>query len=503
MLLPTLPQTVWGPALYAQTARKSTQAKRKTAKTTKAKTPDKKTQLRNEKAATEKARKLSQQKAAQLTRNIRSNLDSVLILDHQIGRQKVSIDSLNGEIGTLGKQIQTLEDELVTLQKQLELKKKRFAKACIMMQKQKSIQQKLMFIFSADNFAQIIRRTRYIQEYTGYQKAQGELIKEKQAEIRLKQRTLLSAKAKMQNNLVSLNRKMTSLNTMKSSCESKVSYLNKNLATVQQQIKEYQSREEELGRQIDRIIQQEIEAARRAEAERKRKAEEARRRAEAEAREKARRLAEAKAAQERARKAKADAEARRRAARTEAEKAAAKAAAEKAEADAKAAEAEVNNAAREEKQHREKVTAWKSDTGNDSKLSSNFASNKGRLPMPITGSYSVVGHYGNYNVSGLKNVTLNNRGIDIRGQQGCSARAIFDGEVSSIFQYVGAYTVMVRHGRYISVYSGLRSVNVRKGQSVRTRDNLGAVAANADGNYVLQFQLHNEGTRLNPEQWVR
>ena len=63
--------------------------------------------------------------------------------------------------------------------------------------------------------------------------------------------------------------------------------------------------------------------------------------------------------------------------------------------------------------------------------------------------------------------------------------------------------MMVRHGSYISVYSGLSSVSVRKGQSVRTRDTLGAVAQDVDGRYVLQFQLRNGSAHLNPEHWVR
>ena len=156
------------------------------------------------------------------------------------------------------------------------------------------------------------------------------------------------------------------------------------------------------------------------------------------------------------------------------------------------------------KVEREKYEAWKSnDAGADAKLSNNFAGNKGRLPMPITGSYSVVGHYGNYSVAGLRNVTLDNKGIDIRGQQGCAARAVFNGTVSSVFQYGGSYIVMLRHGSYISVYSGLSSVSVRKGQTVKTKDTLGAIGQDSDGRYILHFQLRQESARLNPEQWVR
>lgn len=478
------------------TSKKTTTAKKTTSKNTQKKV-DKKTLLKNEQALTQKKRIQSQAQLAQLNKSIKSNLDSVLILDNQIGKHQNSIDSLNHDIVNLGATIDTLSGQLTKLGKDLEVRKKNYSKALVYMRRTRSLQSKLMFILSANNFSQMMRRIRYMQEYSTLQRAQGELLKEKQNEVRQKQNELLSAKAQKESSLQQVEQKKKSLLGLKINCESKVDFLNKNIATVQQQIKEYQKKEASLNAEIDRIVQAEIEAARRAEAERKRKAE-------AEKREKARKLAEAKAAAERARRAEAEAIAARKAAKTEEEKATAKVAEAKAKEATKAAEAEVKVAAKEEKAERTKVEAWKSnDSGADAKLSSNFASNKGRLPMPITGSYSVVGHYGNYSVAGLKNVTLDNKGIDIRGQQGCQARAVFDGQVSSVFQYGGMYIVMLRHGSYISVYSGLSNVSVSKGQRVKTRDTLGAIGANADGNYVLQFQLRNESSRLNPEAWVR
>ena len=465
---------------------------------------DKKTQLRNEKAATQKARQQSQAQLAQLNKNVKASLDSVLVLNHQIGRQQMSIDSLNQDIVSLGGIIDTLNTQLSLLQRDLETKKKRYAKAMVFMRKHKSVQNKLMFIFSANNFTQMVRRMRYMQEYSKFQKAQGELLKEKQQAVRAKQNELLAAKTQKEHHLLTVEQKKKSLQGLKDQCQTQVNFLNKNIATVQKQIQDYQKKEQSLNAEIDRIVQAEIEAQRRAEAERKRRAEEARRKAEAQAREKARKLAAAKAAAEKARKAAEAAEAARRKAKTQAEKNSAKAKADKAKAELETAEANVKTATKEAKEERSKPDAWKSDDASaDAKLSSNFANNKGRLPMPITGSYSIVGHYGNYSVAGLRNVTLDNKGIDIRGQKGCAARAIFDGTVSSVFQYGGTYIVMLRHGTYISVYSGLSSVSVRKGQHVSTRTLLGTVGQDADGRYVLHFQLRNQSTRLNPEQWVR
>lgn len=504
--------------LSAQTQRKSTASYRKTQttrqkastrksakKSAATKKVDKKTLLRNERTATEKARKQSQARLAQLNKDVKASLDSVLVLDHQIGQQQKSIDSLNHDITSLEHTIDTLNLQIDKLQKELTVKKRRYAKAMVYMRKNKSLQNRLMFVFSADNFMQMVRRMRYMREYSRFQKAQGELLKEKQLEVKNKQNDLLAAKAQKEQNKLNVEREKLSLQTMKSNCQTQVSFLNKNISTVRDQIQQYQKKEQALNAEIDRIIQAEIEAQRKAEAERKRREAEARAKAEAEARAKAKRLAEAKAAAERARKAAEAAELAHKNAKTSEERDKAKANADKAKNELRTAEANVKTATREEKEERRKADTWRENSSADSRLSNNFASNKGRLPVPITGSYNIIGHYGRYTVAGLSSVTLNNRGVDIRGQQGCCARAVFEGTVSSIFQYGGSYTVMLRHGSYISVYSGLSSVSVSKGQSVGTRATLGAIGANSDGRYVLHFQLRNSSGNqsLNPEQWIR
>ncbi len=502
--------------LSAQTQRKSNVSSKKTQTTTKRKTTtksnatkkttvDKKTRLRNERAATEMARKQSQARLAKLNSDVKTSLDSVLVLDHEIGRQKKSIDSLNNDINALEHTIDTLSTQIGKLQKELTVKKHRYAKAMVYMRKNRSLQNRLMFIFSADNFMQMIRRMRYMREYSRFQKAQGEMLKEKQLEVKAKQNELLAAKAQKEQNRLTVERHKQSLQMMKDNCQSQVAFLNKNISAVRIQIKEYQKKERSLNAEIDRIIQAEIEAQRRAEAERKRREAEARAKAEAEARAKAKRLAEAKAAAEKARKAAEAAELARKNAKTAEERSKAKAEAEKAKHNLRNAEADVKTATKEEKAERRKAETWRANDSANTRLSSNFASNKGRLPVPITGSYNIVGHYGRYTVAGLSNVTLNNRGVDIRGQQGCCARSVFEGTVSSVFQYGGSYTVMLRHGSYISVYSGLSSVNVSKGQSVGIRANLGSIGANSDGRYVLHFQLRNSNGNqsLNPEQWIK
>ena len=137
----------------------------------------------------------------------------------------------------------------------------------------------------------------------------------------------------------------------------------------------------------------------------------------------------------------------------------------------------------------------------DRQLSGNFEKNRGLLPMPITGPHLIVSHYGQYAVEGLKNVKLDNKGIDIQGKPGAMARAIFDGEVSAVFQYNGLVGVLVRHGNYISVYCNLSSASVSKGDKVKTKDIIGKIYSDA-GRPVLHFQLRKETAKLNPEIWL-
>ena len=141
-------------------------------------------------------------------------------------------------------------------------------------------------------------------------------------------------------------------------------------------------------------------------------------------------------------------------------------------------------------------------TPQDQELSESFEKNKGRLPVPITGDYMIGSRFGTYNVPGLKNVTLDNKGINYIGRQGAMARCIFNGKVTAVFQFGDTKNVLIRHGSYISVYCNLSSVRVTNGQNINTRDIIGLIKPDGSGHCVLQFQLRKETQKLNPEYWI-
>lgn len=140
----------------------------------------------------------------------------------------------------------------------------------------------------------------------------------------------------------------------------------------------------------------------------------------------------------------------------------------------------------------------------DRDLSGSFTANRGKLPMPISGPYIVTSHYGQYDVEGLRNVKLDNKGIDIQGKPGAQARAIFNGKVAAVFQLNGLFNVLIRHGNYISVYCNLASASVKSGDTVTTKQAIGQVFSDGtdNGRTVLHFQLRREKEKLNPEPWL-
>ena len=513
----------------AQQAKKSSNQRRTTAvkKTTTKKSPAKKTatkktattsqpvtvsSLKNEQQKVRKQIEEQQRKLKANERDVKKRLQNLLIINNEIADKRKSIDTIRHDITRLDGDITTLEAHIKYLDSELEERKQRFIKSMRYMHRNRNMQSKLMFIFSAKNLSQMYRRLRFVREYAAYQQTQAEAVKSMKTQVAEAFDELTDTKRQKSNLLVRDEQERRSLEGKQVEQQKMVTSLQKQQKTIQSIIDQQKKRDAELNAQIDRLIAQEIARAKAraeaearkkaAEAEAKRKAEElARKKAAAEAarKENERRIAEAKAKEE-----KAKAEARAAAARKNAEE---KAAAERAAAEAERARlAAERKAAADAKVHEKEVAEAKKSSeaiytvsSEDRQLSGNFESNRGRLPMPITGSYRIVNHFGTNHVTDVKgHVTLDKKGIDIKGQPGAAVRCIFDGEVSAVFSYAGTTVVIVRHGSYLSVYCDLASVNVSRGQKVSTRQTLGRVGAEG----LMQFQLRKGSAKLNPEGWL-
>ena len=374
-------------------------------------------------------------------KDVKSQLDNLALINGQIEDRKKYIRIIERDVKSLNNDIATLQRQLKSLQRELKEKKDRYEASVQYMYRNKSIQEKLMFIFSAENLSQTYRRLRYVREYADFQRLQAVEIERKQKQVEAKKAELELTRAAKEKLLKESEDEKKKLEKQEKEKQTILNGLKRKQRNIQSEINKKRRTADKLNARIDRLIEEEIE--------------------------KARKRAEEEARKEAAKKGKKPAE----------KTTASKAPVEKGTVDKFRMNSE------------------------DRQLSGAFESNKGRLPMPITGAYVIVGRYGQYAVA--KNVRLDNKGIDIRGKEGAKARAVFDGEVSAIFKYNGLNNVLIRHGNYISVYCNLSSVSVAKGSKVKTRDEIGAVHKDASGNVVLHFQLRKETQKLNPEVWLK
>lgn len=137
-------------------------------------------------------------------------------------------------------------------------------------------------------------------------------------------------------------------------------------------------------------------------------------------------------------------------------------------------------------------------------ISENFVENKGRLPWPVERGV-ITSHFGKHAHPILKYVTEENIGIEITSQPNTVARSIFKGEVSAVSTIQGAnMTVIIKHGKYLSVYNNLVRVRVKKGDNVDTKQIVGDIYQNPDenNNCTLKFMIFEERNALDPEAWI-
>lgn len=368
-------------------------------------------------------------------------------LQDQLKSRLQYINRLEREIDTLNAWVNRLQAELDDLNSQLNVRKQKYIQSLRAARQSTSVRNPVLFIFSAESFPQIYRRMRYAREFASLQKNLGVQVMDKQQQVQRKQNELLGTKQQLSAVMQEVIVQRRQLASQHSVVRANVAQLRKQQKEIEQQVAQQQKQLNELNKKIDELVAYEIEQARK--------------RAEAEARRK--------------REAELAAQQKNKGAKGKSEK------------------------GKSEKAKSEKAPSkWL--TAEDRQLNGNLEQNKGRLPVPITGPYRIARRFGINQIA--TGIILDNKGVNYMGQEGARARAIFDGEVSAVFQLGNLKNVLVRHGSYISVYCNLSSTIVVRGQKVKARDILGTVAEDEQGNRVLHFQLRKETAKLNPESWI-
>jgi len=363
----------------------------------------------------------------------------VALLEKKIRQREQLIRACNDQITLLDEEIDKGQNSIEALNTDLGKLQKEYGKMIVFANKNRNHYDRLAFIFASDDFNQAFRRLRYIRQFTDARKVKMNQIAATEKQISSALKASQQARQEQDSLLKEEKRQQQTLQKEKGELDAQVAKLKKREGSLQQDIDNKQKQAQKLQKAIDDIIAEEIRKANE-EDERKR--------------------------------------------REEAKKTASKGKKTTPEAPAK----------------KDKGIAL---TPAEKTLSTNFVNNKGKLPWPVERG-KIASTYGKHTSSVSSKVTVTNNGIDIATTEGAKARVVFDGEVTSVTKLTGANTVViVRHGEYFTVYSNLENVTVKRGEKVKTKQNIGTVHTNKTENKTeLHFELLKEQNRQNPENWL-
>lgn len=365
------------------------------------------------------------------------------LIDRKIKLQNKYINNISRELRLIDDDIYMSNVEIYRLSKLLDTLKAQYSRSVVYAYKNRSNYDFLNFIFSANSFNDAMKRVAYLKSYRAYREQQVNTIKETQALIAKRKEDQLGKKKQKDEALKNQTVQAKELEGQKKEKDVILSQLKSQQKDLEKQLAAKKKRDRDLQNSITNLINREI-------AIRKKKAED----------------------------------------------------------DLKNTKpvtpdpGNTNNTTINKKPNvvRESVV-FNSEA--DLKLNAGFENNRMKLPWPVDQG-TVCIHYGPYQIGETK-LRGDNPGITIcTPQPGNNVKSVFEGEVVSVFNIGDSKSVMIRHGKYFTVYSNLSSVSVSKGASVSTGQSIGKVAVDDEGGEggKLEFLLMVENKKLNPEQWL-
>lgn len=399
------------------------------------------TSVRKEQQLNKKAIAKTNRQIAENKRRTTASLRTLDALNAEMQANRTTIASLSHQLDSISRQQRLLSDTVATYNRQLEAMRTAYANS---VRATRAAQQnsltRLAFVLSSESFAKAYQRTRYLNEYTRWQKRKTHEITNSRRILEQKTQQLDSIKKQQATKMRQLSGQQAQLQTRQVKTDKLVKQLKRENRALQQVLREKQQQAQKLDAELDRLIAQEIERQRAAQAKKKNNNKPG-----------------------------------------------------VATSDKNKKTENVNN----------KTTTY-ATAESTRQLSGSFESNKGKLLFPVSGQYKIVRTFGRQKHPQLPHVTIDNSGVDIEVPGGGQARAVFAGKVSAIFKQPGFGTiVMVRHGQYLTIYANLANISVKNGSELKQGQNIGRIARGDDGRSVMHFELRKEKQKLNPLDWVK
>lgn len=377
--------------------------------------------------------------------NKKSQINTIVVINTKIKVREELIGTINSELSLINSRIKKNVAEVNALKASLEKLKSEYAKMIYFAQRNQDSYTKIMFLFSAGDFNQAYLRIKYFQQYATFRKKQANEI--------------VATQIVLTNKLKELEAQRHDKNLLLGNEKEEKTLLDGEKQQQEIVLSELQSQEKELKDELENkrrdAANLQIAIKRLIEAEIKRKLEES-----------------AKIAAQKAVKAEKLAKNNKTKTKTKTEPKA---------ADVKVVAPELTEEAEA--------------------LGADFSSSRGKLPWPVVKGV-ICQPYGEYEHPAIRGFMMNNNGVEICANKGTQARAVFEGEVTSIaISPTGGKLIIIRHGEYLSVYSNLGEVFVKQGDKVAIKQNIGTIL-DEDGKTSMNLQIWKGQKTMDPSGWL-
>jgi septal ring factor EnvC (AmiA/AmiB activator) len=376
-----------------------------------------------------------------------SSLSELKLIETQVRDREQLVQNVDNQIRGAELTISSKDEQVKELHNKIKRLKEQYRKLLIYAYKHRNKYGKMMYVFSASNYFEAVKRNSYLKRIADLQQKQFRLIQQNQRSIT---EEISSIQTEKEHKLTLLQLKIVEKNSIlqnKQQKEQALAKLKRDEAKLLAEMKDAERQKSDLKRRIKQAIEKEI----------------------------------------------ADAETK---AKKEQQKAAAKSSA------STGSKTTTGGAA---KTQPKPVTI--TETKESIALGKSFESNRGKLPWPVLKG-TITEAYGKNPHPTMANVFTNNNGIDIGAPKSAQVRAVFEGEVTSVLNIPGAgKVVIIKHGNYRTVYSNLQESFVAVGSKVSTKQAIGSLLPEAGSNLsTAHFEIHQvvDGTvvRINPSLWL-
>ncbi|MBD5205701.1 MAG: peptidoglycan DD-metalloendopeptidase family protein [Bacteroidales bacterium] len=502
--------------------------------------------VKKQQASTQQEIKQTREKIRLNEKEIKSKLSELSQIEQKINTGKVKVEDSRNRVEKLQSEINSLQASINVENRQLEKLRAEYLKAIKQMRSKRKSTSRLAFIFSSRNFNEAMRRMRYLRQFGQWRESRAAEIDKRVADLNKRTEQLSQTKANHDKALAENVAAQADLQKQYAVQDAIVVELKKNGQALREHLAKKQSEANVLKNRVAALIaeeQRKAEADRqaRAQAEAKRKAEQERRRREeqiaarkAEAERKAaeekklreqKLIADNKPDKQKDSKKNSDTKKQSKPKQDSKSKKETKPKSPKTEkgnsgktntqknsqdtptyAEARGRKPRSQGAEKSVETPKAAKTIESAPVAPKSTSGGNFASHKGALPRPVSGTFRITSRFGSNSLPDMPNVTYDNPGIDAEVARGAAVTSVFEGTVSGVYMVAGYGTVIiVNHNGYYTVYGNLGQANVKVGDKVKQGQTLGRAAEDVDnpGHGMVHFEVWKNREKQDPAAWIR